>query len=126
MFYPNPFQIDWRRCPILVDDEAGLLATLGIGIDFFETIVGIVESPSFSTSLPRLGREMVRAWDRRKADLARSVSLSGLGFQRWRPGGLNCYSVRLDGNFRVHLRLARAENVWIAGSVGDHKSIGHG
>src|SRR5215472_1757118 len=43
IFYPNPFQIDWSRCPILVHDRLGMLRTLGIGLDFFEKITGVVE-----------------------------------------------------------------------------------
>lgn len=29
IFFPNPFRIDWRRCPILIDDKLGILETLG-------------------------------------------------------------------------------------------------
>ena len=47
IFYPNAVQIDWRRCPILVHDRLGMLAALGIGIDFFERIERILETSSF-------------------------------------------------------------------------------
>jgi hypothetical protein len=125
-FYPNPIQIDWRRCPVLLYDRLGVLKTLGIGVDFFETIAGVVESASFSRALTRLGGSMVGLWERRQADLARSVSLNSLGFERWKPGGVDCYSIRLDGNYQVHLRLVRTDGSWIAESIGDHKSMGHG
>ena len=69
---------------------------------------------------------MTELWERRKADLARSVSLSSLGFQRWKPGGADCYSVRVDGNYRAHLRRDSANGSWIAEAIGDHKSMGHG
>jgi len=123
IFYPNPFQIDWRRCPILVFDRFGILNTLGIGVDFFETITGVVESPSFLRDLRKHGRQLEDKWDRRKERLSRSV---GHEVERWRPGGPNCYSVRIDDNFRAHLRRDPANGSWIAESVGDHKSMGHG
>ena len=126
MFYPNPFQIDWRRCPILVHDRLGILNTLAIGVDLFEAIGEIAEFAAFSKSIARLGPSMTELWERRKADLARSVSLSSLGFQRWKPGGADCYSVRVDGNYRAHLRRDSANGSWIAEAIGDHKSMGHG
>ena len=118
IFYPNPFQIDWRRCPVLVHDRLGILKTLGIGVDFFEAIPSVVEPAAFLKELGKLGQRMMELWRRRKVDLARSVSLSSLGFERWKPGGVDCYSIRLDGNYRVHLRRVRADASWIAESVG--------
>ena len=126
ILYPDPFRIDWQRCPILVYDRLSLLRSLGIAADLFETIAGIVESRSFLHALSKAGQGMFRLWERRKGDLARSVSLNSLGFERWPPGGLDCYSVRLDGNFRAHLRRVRTDGTWIAESIGDHKSMGHG
>jgi hypothetical protein len=126
IFYPNAFRIDWRRCPILIHDELGLLQTLGIDVSFFETITGIVEAQSFLKALAKLGGKVEARWQRRKVDLARSVHLNGVGFQRWKPGGTDCYSVRLDGNFRVHLKRDGMKNCWIAEQIGDHKSMGHG
>jgi len=62
----------------------------------------------------------------RIADLARSVQLNGLGFQKWKPGGPDSYSVNVDGNYRVHLRRDRSGYSWFAETIGDHKSMGHG
>jgi hypothetical protein len=126
IFYPNPFRVDWRRCPILVHDELGLLRTLGIDLSLFDTITGIVESKEFLKALAKLGPRFEAMWARRKADLSRSVQLSFLGLQRWKAGGSDCYSVRLDGNYRVHLLRDPSRNAWIAAQVGDHKSMGHG
>lgn len=126
IFFPNPFRIDWRRCPIIIDDKLGILKTLGIDLPFFETITGIIESQSFLKAIDRLGPRIEAIWFRRKADLARSVKLNALGFERWKPGGRDCYSVRLDGNFRAHLRRDLERQCWIAESVGDHKFMGHG
>ena len=126
IFYPNAFRIDWRRCPILIHDKQGLLRRFGIDVSFFEIITGIVESESFRKALARLGPQIEAKWQRRKADLGRSVNLNGLGFQRWRPGGADFYSVRVDGNFRVHLKRDATRNAWTAEMIGDHKSMGHG
>jgi hypothetical protein len=123
IFYPNPFQIDWSRCPILVHDRQGILKTLGIGLDFFEKITGVVESLSFLRDLRRHGRELEGKWSRRKERLALSVDHE---VERWRPGGPNCYPVRIDDNFRAHLRRDAANGSWTAESIGDHKSMGHG
>jgi len=100
-----------------------MLRTLGIGLDFFEKITGVVESLSFLRDLRRHGRELEGKWSRRKERLALSV---GREVERWRSGGPNCYSVRIDDNFRAHLRRDAANGSWTAESIGDHKSMGHG
>jgi len=126
IFYPKPFQIDWRRCPILVHDQGGILRKLGIGLACFEAISRISESSSFLKALSRCDRRIQTMWYRRKADLARSVSLNSLGFQRWKPGGEGCYAVRIDSNYRAHLRHDRVNGSWIAEEIGDHGRTGHG
>lgn len=124
IFYPSITSIDWRRCPILVHDNLGILDALGINL--FETINGIIESKSFLKSLSKLGDQVEAMWWRRKADLERSVALSGLRFQPWRAGGPNCYSIRVNSNYRAHLRQDIAGRLWIAEAIGDHKMMGHG
>jgi hypothetical protein len=126
IFYPDAIRIDWRRCPIIVYDRLGLLHSLGIGISFFEVISSIIETPAFLKALARLDSRIQNIWHRRKADLARSVRLKGLGFQQWQPGGTDCYSVNVDGNYRAHIRRDRQSQAWIAEAIGDHKSMGHG
>ena len=124
MFYPNVFQIDWRRCPILVHDRLGVLGKLGIGIDSFERIERMVETPSFRKSLSRLRKEAL--WNSTKAKAARDLGLSSLGFKKWPPGGPNCYSINVDSNFRAHLHHDRATGSWTAETIDDHKAMGHG
>src|SRR5262249_26679775 len=126
IFYPSVTRIDWRRCPIIVHDRLGLLQSLGIGIYFFETIPSIKESSTFLKALSRLDSSKQKIWYRRKADLARSVRLQALGFKPWPPGGPDCYSVNIDGNYRAHIRRDRGTPIWVAESVGDHKTMGHG
>jgi hypothetical protein len=126
IFYPRPFQINWRRCAILVHDRGGILQELGIGLAFFEAISGIFESPSFLKALNKLDRRIAAVWRKRKGDLARSVSLNSLQLQRWKLGGPGCYSVRVNSNYRAHLRHDPIKGSWTAEDIGDHKSMGHG
>jgi len=126
IFYPNVTRIDWRRCPIIIHDRLGLLQSLGIGLCFFETISSIGETPTFLKALSKLDNRIQTTWQRRKADLARSVRLKSLGFQEWPSGGPNCYSVNVDGNYRVHIRRDRQSQTWIAEDIGTHKAMGHG
>jgi len=124
MFYPDVFQVNWRRCPILVHDSLGVLEGLGIGIDFFERIERIVETPSFRRSLSKL--HVGAIWNRTKGKAARNLGLNSLGFQKWPAGGADCYSINVDSNFRAHLHHDRSTSLWTAVSIGDHKSMGHG
>lgn len=61
-----------------------------------------------------------------KSKAARDLGLKRLGFQKWPPGGRDCYSINIDSNYRAHLRRDPASGSWIAESVGDHRSMGHG
>ena len=137
---------EWRVCPEALDVDllsesnpyrlaplphhcsrpSRAVESLGIGLSLFRAILAIAETPSFERELSKLDLRMAMLWQRRKAVLARSVDLKSLGFQRWRPGGPECYSVRLDGSYRVHLRRDPRTDTWCAESVGDHKAMGHG
>lgn len=126
IFYPGLVRVDWTRCPIIVHDRDDLLATLGIGISAFRTILQIRETSAFTRSLGKLDKRLQKQWQIRKADLKRSTALKSLDFKRWKPGGPNCYSVRVDSNFRAHLRYDPAEAFWAAEEIGNHKAMGHG
>ena len=126
LFYPDAVKIDWRRCPVIVHDAEGILETLGIGLDLFKAIRAINDTPTFRKSLRKLNPKYAKLWKKCKSKLSKDVGLSSVGFQRWRKGGPDCYSVRLDGNYRVHLRFDRSADYWFAEAVGDHKSMGHG
>jgi hypothetical protein len=124
MFYPDPFKIDWTRCPIIIDDRHGLLKSLGIQVSFFSAVTVSQETPSFVRAFRKLDQTIQKLWRRRKADLARSTQLASLDFKQWVPGGPNCWSVRIDGNYRAHLR--RNASIWSAFDIGTHKAMGHG
>ncbi|KUI27326.1 hypothetical protein [Mycobacterium sp. GA-2829] len=126
IFYPNPVRIDWTRCPIIVDDPVHLLQRLGIGISLFRAVEDVEETPKFQSALSKLDPKLQKQWLKRKADLARSTALKSLDFKQWKKAGPNVYSVRVDGNYRAHLRHDRDEQVWFAEAIGNHKKMKHG
>jgi hypothetical protein len=125
IFYPNVVRIDWRHCPIIVYDRLGLLRSLGICVSLFETVF-VVETQAFLKDLAKLGSRIEKSWHRRKALLARSAHLASNGLQKWSLGGPGCWSVNVDGNYRVHLRNDRQIGTFVTEGIGDHKSMGHG
>ena len=126
IFYPDPIRIDWTRCPIIVHDRHDLRRQLGIGISFFDKVVELVETPAFRRALEKLDQRLQKQWTTRKVDLGRSTALKSLDFKQWKKGGDGCYSVRVDGNYRAHLRYDRETSVWLAEQIGNHKAMGHG
>lgn len=126
MLYPNPVQIAWTRCPIILQDQYDLQRHLGIGISYFRSVGRITETPSFERSLTKLSTHLQRQWSKVKATLAITTAGSGSDFKRWKPGGKDCYSVRVGRAFRAHLRYERHSSTWIAEAIGDHKTMGHG
>jgi hypothetical protein len=64
-------------------------------------------------------------WERTKQKLIESRLLRGLNFKPWPNDGRDCYSVRVDDNFRAHLRHEGGGR-WIAYILGPHKELGHG
>ncbi|MBB2769111.1 UNVERIFIED_ORG: plasmid maintenance system killer protein [Mycolicibacterium obuense] len=126
IFYPNPVRIDWTRCPIILDDPVDLLQRLGIGVSLFRAVEDVLETPKFRSALSKLDSQLQKLWSTRKADLARSTALKSLDFKPWKKAGPDIYSVRVNGNYRAHLRHDRDERVWFAEAIGDHKAMGHG
>lgn len=126
IFYPDLVRIDWTRCPIIIHDDPGLLDLLGISISAFRTVTRVAETPGFVRSLRKLDKRLQKQWQIRKADLARSTALKSLDFKRWEPGGRGCFSVRVDSNFRAHLRYDSSDMTWAAESIDNHKAMGHG
>lgn len=126
IFYPDLIRIDWTRCPIVVLDEHGLQTALGIGVSYFDTVEFIEEADGFTRSYDKLDRRLQNLWDLRKRDLARSTALKSLDFKQWKTGGTDVYSVRVDGNYRAHLRYDRDRSTCYAERIGNHKAMGHG
>lgn len=126
IFYPDLIRIDWTRCPILVLDEHGLQAALGISVSYYPVVTDIEETAKFERSLRKLDGSVQKRWQESKDKLALSTSLHSLGFQRWKKDGADCFSVRVGGNYRVHLRRDRSGSKWFAEAIGNHKEMGHG
>ena len=123
--YPNVNKIDWRRCPILLVDEAGLFNKLGIVPRFIAAIPQIRETNLFKKQLMGLGSRYETLWDQARKKLSNTTALKGLDFKTWPPRGSGWYSVRLDRDVRAHLRNSRASNEWFAEEVGRHDVMQH-
>jgi hypothetical protein len=67
-------------------------------------------------------RNVQEKWQLTKKKLIENRLLRGLNFKPW---GENSYSVRVDDNFRAHLRN-QGGGVWEAYEIGPHKKMGHG
>ena len=124
--YPDPIRIDWTRCPIIVRHEFGLLPQLGIGVSYFKCVAEIQESQSFKRAIAKLDSGIQKAWRQTKVTLAQTTAGKGLDFKQWKPDGPDYYSVRVNDNFRAHLRYDRGSSVWFAVRIGNHKDMGHG
>jgi hypothetical protein len=125
LLYPDPFRIDWSRCPIIISDRFNIRELLGINVEFFTSIPYVTETPKFRKSLDKLGPPIQRKWLGQKYKLTQSTSLDSLGFQQWKKGGPDCFSVHV-GSHRAHLLLDRDHSTWSALDIGTHLAMGHG
>ena len=121
--YPNAHRIDWRRCPIIIVDEQGVFAKLGIAPKFINNVLVIKETQRFSAELTGLGPPYYGKWRKTKEKLAQGTQSRGLDFKPWRPKGKGWFSVRVDGNVRAHLR--NDGHLWYAEEIGSHDAMGH-
>ena len=64
-------------------------------------------------------------WEQTKSKLLENRLLHGLNFKPWPKDGPERYSVRVDDNFRAHLKHLGAGH-WDAYVLGPHKALGHG
>jgi hypothetical protein len=65
------------------------------------------------------------SWESTKSKLLSDSLLSGLDFKPWKKDGRDCCSVRINKNFRAHLRHI-GNGSWLAYVLGSHKELGHG
>lgn len=70
-------------------------------------------------------KSLSNQWAKTKDKLIESRLLRGLNFKPWPNDGKDCYSVRIDYNFRAHLKHLGSGN-WNAYILGSHKELGHG
>lgn len=66
-----------------------------------------------------------KQWTETKTKLLENRLLRGLNFKPWPKDGPGRYSVRVDDNFRAHLRHM-GDGRWIAYVLGPHTKLGHG
>lgn len=64
-------------------------------------------------------------WENTKQKLMTDSRAIGLNLKPWPKDGKNCCSVRVDQNFRAHIKHL-GSGLWEAYSIGPHTSLGHG
>lgn len=124
-FFPLTPRIDWRYCPIhLIHDEHRLVIPK-INVDLFASLTGLEEAPSFLRLLHRLPDQTQRKWGKFKR-LSSSAVTRGMDLKRWRSGGEDVWTARIDDNYRVHMQFISREQKWLALKIGNHSEMGHG
>jgi hypothetical protein len=124
-FFPISPQIDWRFCPIFLVDDTKKYGVNSGWLEYLTSIPLIEENFSFQNQLSKLGQNIRKAWDRTKFRLQQQIT-PGADFKKWPPGGDNVYSVRINDNFRAHLKGVPGDKNWVAIGIGSHKNMGHG
>jgi hypothetical protein len=90
----------------------------------FPSINAITETKDFTKSIGRYGKEYEAKWGKVKTLLCEHKELRGLNFKPWKKP---IWSLRVDDNFRAHLRpLHQSPKTWEAIEFGSHKAMGHG
>jgi plasmid maintenance system killer protein len=92
-------------------------------ISFVTCISGIVETAGFRRRFERLAPSLQSQWRKMKNQLSNGIPRSA-GFEKLKGFGENTFAVRLNANFRVHMR--RTNDRWEAFEVGSHKEMWHG
>jgi len=70
-------------------------------------------------------RHLQSKWEHTKAKLLENRLNNGLNFKPWPEDGPDSYSVRIEKNFRAHLRHLGGGQ-WVAYLLGSHRDMGHG
>lgn len=123
--FPIQPKIDWRHCPIHVVNDGSRLGLPSDWLQFFARLVEIKETSGFQKKLQLMDGSIQRAWERMKQKLGVAIT-SGADFKPWPKDGDDCYSVRINNNFRAHLKRQRDTCDWLAYEIGSHKAMGHG
>ena len=123
--FDDAYNIDDRRCPLILVDEENVFSRLGISANFISTINIIEESASFKKELRKLGQKAESGWYKARTHLGISTTFNGLDFKPWPPRGKGWFSIKIEGGMRAHLRLDKAAGVWVAEEIGTHDKMGH-
>jgi plasmid maintenance system killer protein len=92
-------------------------------ISLIACIPGLIETDSFCRRFERLERSLQSRWQKLKHQLPDGIPRSAR-FEKLKGFEGNIFSMRLNDNFRVHLR--QMNGAWEAFAVGSHKEMGHG
>lgn len=123
--FPVRPRIDWRFCPIHVVDDGAMLGIPPGWLSFFSRLTAIDETEKFRDQFHSLSPPIQRAWVRVKERLKVAIT-RGADFKKWEQEGPDVYSVRVNDNFRAHLRHRNPPGDWLALKIGNHKEMGHG
>lgn len=82
----------------------------------------VIDSKEVEKILASKYRNLQAKWKQTKRKLIENRLLPGLNFKPW---GEKSYSVRVDDNFRAHLKN-QEPGVWEAYEIGPHEKLGHG
>jgi hypothetical protein len=123
--FPIRPRIDWRYCPIHLVDDSVRLGIPPAWLSCFYRLSAIEETEEFTKKLKKLAPPIQRAWMRSKERLSVAIT-SGADFKKWDKGGKDLFSVRINDNFRAHLRRREETDDWLAVEIGSHKEMGHG
>jgi hypothetical protein len=85
-------------------------------------VTRVIDGQNVEKMLSSRYRNLQEKWKQTKKKLVENRLLRGLNFKPW---GESSYSVRVDDNFRAHLKN-KGSGVWEAYEIGPHKKLGHG
>lgn len=119
-----PARTGMAQCPVHIIHDEKRIGLPASAVRLITRMCNIRESDRFQRGLRRLDLSLQKRWAGLKQKLSVAVPPSDrLEKLKGLPGGL--FSVRLNDNFRVHLRMEEHE-VWQAVDIGSHKEMGHG
>lgn len=120
-FYTLAERLDASQCPITIIHNEDRFGIPQIGTNFILKIPTIVESESFQKTFRKLDLSLQKRWKKKKQQLAETIPRHP-EFEKF----ADVFSLRLNDNYRVHLRPSNDMAVWEAIAVGTHKEMGHG
>jgi hypothetical protein len=122
VYYKDPATKQWAENDTLIVTDVRLLPLLRHAFRP-PPVKSIDETAKFLKSLARSA--LGKIWEATREKLLENATLPGLNLKPWRKDGEHCYGVRLNDNFRAHLKHLGNGN-WEAYGCGSHRDMGHG
>lgn len=117
--------IDLSYCPVfLIDDQLGL-GISPVSYSYLRSIPEIVETKKFQKMLNRSPDHVKNSWLQKRDSLKVAIPRHP-EFEKLKGRLAGTFSIRLNDNFRAHLRPSLDQRVWEAVAIGPHKAMGHG